>query len=140
MTNNQIQNLVERIARLEEQKKEIAADVLLPYPPSVNRLWRVSKSRVHKSPQYQAWLISAGNSLNGQCRRSISGEYNIHILACAPDRRKRDLGNIEKALSDLLVKHGVVDDDHLCQKQTIEWATNLPSGSVRILIERHGRD
>ena len=32
----------------------------LPLPPSVNRLWRSNRGRVHRAPRYLSWLKAAG--------------------------------------------------------------------------------
>jgi len=38
----------------------------LPLPVSTNRLWRAGRGRVHRSPQYRAWLTEAGWELRAQ--------------------------------------------------------------------------
>lgn len=52
----------------------------------------------------------------------IAGEYNLLIRAVKPDRRKRDIGNLEKALSDILVAGAIVIDDSFCRQIIAEWA------------------
>lgn len=39
-----------------------------------------------------------------------------------PDKRARDVFNLEKAVSDLLVAHGIIKDDTLIYRGTVEWA------------------
>lgn len=39
-----------------------------------------------------------------------------------PDKRNRDLFNLEKAVSDLLVEHGILADDSLIHRGIVEWA------------------
>lgn len=38
-----------------------------------------------------------------------------------PDKRERDVFNLEKAVSDLLVSHGVIKDDTLIHRGIVEW-------------------
>lgn len=115
--------------------------LILPFPPSVNRLWRASKGgKVYRSDQYSGWRSVSLWRLAEQMRKSypgqsVGGPYHLTVRAVKPDRRKRDLGNLEKAISDILVSAGIVADDHLCQRITLMWVTDGPE--CEILIEPH---
>ena len=94
----------------------------LPLAPSTNRLWKVGKGgRMYRSPEYMAWLEEAGWMVKAQTKAQILGRYIIHISATKPDKRRRDLDNLLKSTSDLLVKTKVVDDDSDCQAIAAEW-------------------
>jgi len=109
-----------------------ATEIFLPLPPSANKLWRYGQERVFKSPEYQSWLEEAGYKLNGQHPRPVPGPYKLTILAQRPPRRHRDLGNLEKALSDILVRHKVVDDDAWCDAIFARWVTTGEGVALRI--------
>jgi len=95
----------------------------LPLAPSTNRLWRVGKGgRMYRAPEYVAWLEEAGWMIKEQTKNQISGAYVLHISATKPDRRKRDLDNLLKSTSDLLVKMKIVEDDSECRGIAAEWA------------------
>ena len=107
----------------------------LPFPPSVNALWRAVKGRNIKSAQYRAWEKEAGWSLNHN--PSWIGHqnkpYHLDITLVRPDKRKRDLDNVgSKAISDLLVKHGITPDDSLMQSLTVRWADAAEGPTVRV--------
>ena len=51
----------------------------------------------------------------------IEGKFELKIRVRRPDNRRRDLDNLLKALSDGLVKGGVITDDHLCESIDIRW-------------------
>jgi crossover junction endodeoxyribonuclease RusA len=51
----------------------------------------------------------------------IEGKFELKIRVRRPDNRRRDLDNLLKALSDGLVKGGVINDDHLCESIDIRW-------------------
>jgi crossover junction endodeoxyribonuclease RusA len=93
----------------------------LPLAPSANQLWQQGKGRTFKSQKYKDWLEECSWLIKQQTRDLISGDYVIHILAKRPDRRKRDLDNLLKATSDLLVKCKIVPDDSLCRALAAEW-------------------
>lgn len=95
--------------------------ITLPFPPSVNRLYRSFKGRSIKSKAYREWEKEAAWSLVAQKPRPIKGRYKLTLLLTPPDKRKRDLGNLEKAISDALQTAGVIENDHLCRRLVIEW-------------------
>lgn len=47
----------------------------------------------------------------------------MDITLCRPDKRRRDLGNYEKVISDFLHLVGIIDDDNLSEKITLQWGT-----------------
>lgn len=110
-------------------------EITLPYPPSVNRLWRAKKGGgVYRSAEYVSWQKAAAWELAVQVKsRSIRGRYRLTIEAVAPDKRRRDLANLEKALSDALVAAHVIEDDSLCQELHMRWVESGPP--IRMIIE-----
>ena len=84
----------------------------LPFPPSVNSAYANggNKRGRHKTPQYLAWIMEASTKVKESHRQGM-GPYSLQICLERPDKRARDLGNYEKALSDFLVMHGIVKDD-----------------------------
>lgn len=68
--------------------------------------------------------------------RSIAGAYHLEIIANPPDRRRRDLGNLEKPISDFLTTVGIVEDDSLAQSILMKWANTmcLAPGKGEVLI------
>lgn len=107
----------------------------IPFPPSVNRLWRATKGgKVYRSAEYVNWVKATLWEIKIQAKaKRVSGAYKLTILAVKPDKRKRDIGNLEKAVSDVLVHSGVIDDDHLCEWIDARW---VPSGPpCRLIIE-----
>lgn len=109
--------------------------LMLPFPPSVNRLWRASKGgKVHRSEEYRQWRTAALWQLKGRYKgEPVSIPYKLAIHAVRPDKRRRDIGNLEKAISDILQDAGVIKDDCLCEWIECRW---VPSGpQCQIFIE-----
>lgn len=98
----------------------------LPYPPSVNSLFDGGHKspRRFKSKEYCAWIEQAGWVLKAQAHKikPITGALQVTYRIGKPDNRRRDLANLEKALSDLLVKHKVIADDSDIARLVMEWA------------------
>ena len=111
--------------------------IILPFPPSVNRLWRTTKTGgMYSSKNYMEWKKLAEWAVAGQVKgKKITGEYTLEIVAVKPDKRRRDLGNLEKAVSDLLQKVKVIEDDYLCQDIHLRWAESGPE--CLILIRKY---
>ncbi len=100
------------------------------YPPSANRIWRNVKGRTIKSAEYRDWLM-----LNSSVSLSpLEGAYRLTILATAPDKRKRDLGNLEKPVSDLLQHIGAVSDDCNAKEIRLAWVEG-PGAGVTVTVE-----
>ena len=93
----------------------------LPLAPSVNALWRITGSRMYKTKLYKDWLEEAGWMIKQQTKQTIDGEYALHIRTKKTNKR-RDLDNILKATSDLLVNLHIVEDDSQCVALAAEWA------------------
>jgi len=83
----------------------------LPWPPSVNRYWRHVGSRVLISREGRAFRENVRALLGGGRYPPLAGRIAATIDAFPPDRRRRDLDNIQKATLDALEKAGVYEDD-----------------------------
>lgn len=104
----------------------------IPFPPSVNRLWRVSKNGgMYSSQKYTDWMAEATWAIIGQTRgKTLEGPYKITLLARKPDKRHRDLDNLLKATSDALVQAKAIESDHHCQAIAARWVTEGPACEV----------
>lgn len=110
----------------------------LPYPPSANTIWRVFKGRAIKSAKYRAWLERAQDALRAQDAGEVHGPYRLTIIATRPDRRRRDIGNLEKPISDALQAYGVIKDDSEAQSIFVMWSADKPNpkAGVSVTLER----
>lgn len=111
-----------------------AVTITLPFPPSVNRLYRSFGGRSIKSKAYREWELAAAWAIKSQKPKTIKGPYKLTILLTPPDKRKRDLGNLEKAISDALQTAGVIENDHLCRSMTIAWGDRA-KGTATVTVE-----
>ncbi len=85
----------------------------LPKPPSSNNLFPTGKhGKRFLSPEYKSWREDAGWRLKQQLsalrRRNISGPVSLKYEI---EKGRADLGNMEKAITDLLVGYCVIDGD-----------------------------
>lgn len=108
--------------------------VILPWPPGVNNLFKNAGKRRVKTDRYNSWLAEAALAVSEQRPAAVRGSFRAVILFDAPDRRIRDLDGLVKAPLDLLVKQGVIDDDHLAKRIVLEWSDRAPGKPGRAVI------
>lgn len=106
---------------------EIVVD--LPYPPSVNKIWRstaaISSKRVYLAPSYVLWKTHADALLmseRGWTKKRLAGPFEIEIDLCCPAKHPRgDLDNRIKAVLDYLQRAEIVSNDKYCQRLLVQW-------------------
>ena len=108
------------------------ATLVLPFPPSTNGLFS-GKKRRFPSPRYKAWQIEANKALAYQSPLPrFDGPVFVGLAFGRPDKRRRDLGNLEKAVTDQLVKNGVLEDDSLIEELRLCWSPDVVGCQVDI--------
>ena len=86
----------------------------LPYPPSVNSMYRTFRGRMLISKKGREWMKLAVHEAKLQANGwFVTGACSIAIKAYVPDNRRRDIDNISKGLFDSLTHAGIWNDD--CQ-------------------------
>lgn len=86
-------------------------EVELPYPPSVNHYWRMVGSRVLISREGRAFRERVCPILTASRVETLLGRLAVRIEVYPPDRRRRDIDNVQKAVLDALEKGGTYEDD-----------------------------
>ena len=106
----------------------------LPYPPSVNHYWRRVGARTLISREGRRFRERVVSILARRRVRLMTGPLAVRVIAHPPDRRRRDLDNITKALLDALEKGGVYGDDSQIDRLEIVRAQVMPGGKVIVRI------
>lgn len=109
----------------------------LPYPPSVNHYWKPFNGRMVIGKAGRDYRNAALATLCAQNvpRESLGGRLKVEMVIYNPDRRRRDLDNIQKALLDALVVGKVIDDDGNIDELHIVRGPVTPGGSVTVWID-----
>ena len=110
----------------------------LAYPPSVNTIWRRVGSRTLLSAEGRAYRQTVADAVMlAGVRRGFTSDQRLRVtlLACPPDRRRRDLDNLPKALFDALTHAGVWADDSQVDSLTINRMEPVRGGSVLVTVE-----
>ena len=65
----------------------------------------------------------------------LTGRLAVHVTVCPPDRRRRDLDNVQKALLDALEHGGVYRDDAQIDLLVVERGPVTPGGKSLVRVE-----
>lgn len=85
----------------------------LSMPPTTNNLFVGTGRRRVRSPQYNAWINTAGWELTRQRAPRLKGPVAVLIEVSLNESTDTwDVCNREKAPMDLLVTHGVIQGDN----------------------------
>ena len=85
---------------------------------------------MYKAPEYVAWIVQCEQIIQKSKPIPILGHYRLVINVKRPDKRRRDIDNLIKAVSDILEGAGLIEGDHLCQEVTARWVTFGPAMEV----------
>jgi len=110
-------------------------------PPSTNRIWRGKAKGVYRSAEYIQWIIVAGNMLKSYRLKPVSPPYAVVYefgrrvtKKGAVSKVRMDVANREKALSDLLQKMGLIEDDCLIEDMHLRWSADVEPDMVRVSV------
>jgi len=110
-------------------------EITLPWPPTVNTYWRNFNGRTIISKRGREYRHEVLHQvLQQKADLKIDYAMKIEIQAFRPDRRRRDLDNLLKALLDSLAHANVMQDDALVEDLRVYWADES-GGYVKITIE-----
>ncbi len=106
----------------------------MPWPPSVNTYWRTfngrmiisEKGRLYRKEVADQVLIQRG-------AKHFAGKLKVEIEAFRPDKRRRDLDNLLKAILDGMTHAGVWDDDSNIVDLRIYWADTI-GGMLKVKV------
>lgn len=116
----------------------------LPYPPSVNRMYRHTRRGIFLSDQVKRYRSLVRLMLRKQKIEPVEGDVVLEIDLYPPDRRKRDCDNAIKQIQDsiqaerhrgrITSKHHVFDDDRQVKRLVVEMRECVPGGLAVIRV------
>ena len=106
----------------------------LPFPPSVNHYYRRVGPRTLISREGRRFRERVCSLLAATRVKPMDGRLDVYIDVCPPDRRRRDLDNVLKALLDALEHGGAYRDDSQIDRLRIERHQRVADGYVRVTV------
>ena len=88
-------------------------EIVLPWPPSINHYFGYGGNRVYLKAKGKEYRRAVLNQINAQLdsMETITKPVKVRVEAWMPDKRKRDLDNLCKALLDAITHAGLWEDD-----------------------------
>jgi len=111
-------------------------EIELPYPPSINHYWRRVGPRTLISREGRRFREHVMAILAALRVRPLKGDLVVHVEVFPPDRRRRDIDNVQKALFDALEYGGAYADDSQIVKLTIEKGEPVEGGRTLVRIRK----
>lgn len=107
----------------------------LPYPPSVNHYWRRVGARTLISRGGRAFRQTVCSILAAGKFEPLVGPLEVDVTVYPPDRRRRDIDNVQKALLDALQHGGAYADDSQIVRLSIEKGDPVDGGKTIVRIQ-----
>lgn len=103
-----------------QRKKKVKITIPYMCRPKKNSQQIIFNKRTHRpmiiqSEQYREFEKLCGLYLKPiakELKTPINYPINLRCTFCFPDRRLRDLTNLENAIADILVKYKILEDDN----------------------------
>ncbi len=109
--------------------------LIIPWPPTVNTYWRHCRGRHYisaKGTQYRKDIIQIIQQQHLDI--NTSSRLKISITTNHPDKRRRDLDNLQKAVFDSLVHAGFMADDEQIDDFRVRRGEQVRGGSLEVII------
>lgn len=107
----------------------------LPFPPSNNRYYRHARGRHYIDQPGRDYRKAVAGIVKGIGMPKLTGRLHVTIHAAPPDRRRRDLDNMLKALLDALTVAEAYEDDSQIDSIGIKRVFPVKGGKIHIAIE-----
>lgn len=109
-------------------------NLTLPWPPTVNTYYRNVNGMMKISEKGRAYRKAVADQVMIQRgAKGLTDRINVSVIAHVPDKRKRDLDNLFKAILDSLTHAGVWVDDSQIDELSISRAPI--GGMVNVTIK-----
>jgi len=114
----------------------VKSSFFLPWPPSNNTYYRRVGNKTlisKKGREYKKAVLE--HCLRFGVKSFGEDKLSVVLIAYYPDRRKRDLDNLFKAVLDGLMKAGVFNDDSQIEYLSIKKGPQEKPGMIFVDIE-----
>lgn len=109
----------------------------LPLPPSVNHYYRHVGPRTLISREGRRFREEVCALLAAAGVRPLTGLLRVEIEIYPPDRRRRDIDNLQKGLLDALEHGGAYRDDSQIEDLRIRRRGYVPGGKTIVRIQEY---
>ena len=109
--------------------------ITFQWPPSTNTYWRHARGRTFigaRGLAYRAHVHAV--AIDTKSVAHMRGRLRVEIIAHPPDRRRRDIDNLLKALCDAMQYAGIYVDDSQIDFISVARGDVVRDGAVEVSI------
>jgi len=140
-------DIVASIDQYMESLNPVLATWTLPWPPTVNHYWAsrvISPKRgksfvsTYVSKRGMEYAETVAKLMLGKPKIKHGIPLSVHIRCYPPDKRCRDISNLEKSCTDSLVKAGMIRDDFdIWDLRLTRECLSSPPGRVVVQVRQY---
>lgn len=110
----------------------------LPYPPSCNSIWRNFGSRTILSQKGREYRAAVARSTISQQLPDCFEDERLHVIldVFPPDKRRRDLDNVCKAVLDACTHAAIWADDSQIDRLEVNRRASSKPGAVCLTVRK----
>lgn len=111
--------------------------LVLPYAPTINHYYRpgARPGTHYLTAEARAYRIQVSTIVGAQrLRAGLTGRLRMTVVVNPPDRRERDLDNLQKALFDALQHAGVYERDSQIDELHMVRGPVVKGGRITVTI------
>ena len=102
---------------------------LAALPPSVNHIYRHTRTGVHRTEAYNTWANGETWTLKRQIEKQPRWTTPVYVTAALKrPRSNADIDNRLKGIADLMQSLGIIANDKLIHGWNCYWTESLPAG------------
>lgn len=111
-------------------------ELSLPYPPTGNHAVKHTRNGHYATKEAKAYrALVAVLCRSKRPKKPFPGPLSVLVIISPPDRRRRDMDNAWKTLSDSLTHAGIWEDDSQIADLRLVRIPPVPGGSVAVRVE-----
>lgn len=117
---------------MQENKFEL----VLPFPPSINRTWRIGNRHLYVNPKVKVFYeqVKAAYIASRAQNFTVGERLDVRVYLHPPTRRSFDLDNRIKQLLDGLERCGAIGNDSQIDSLYIERMEVVKEGMARVVV------
>jgi len=115
----------------------ITATIEIPYPPTANTYYRMSRGRMYLTAKGEKFKTDCVHlMMSKRFPRAMIGDVHVEIHVFPPDYRKRDIDNIIKPVLDAMQDYGVFEstDEQISSLRVQRRAICTPYGRAELTV------
>ena len=108
----------------------------LPFPPSINRLWRIGKGNWYCTSEYTQFkdYVCMLTRIHKTPKFDDSARLSVEVYLHPPNKRSLDVDNFCKAVFDSLQDSGVIPNDSQVDELWVERKEIVKNGRCEVVI------